>query len=414
MLVLACVAVFVGMSLSRISPAHPASQQLVRWGANFGPLTLGGQWWRLLSSVFLHIGIVHLAVNMWCLWDLGSFAERLYGRATFLAIFLMTGIAGAMFSLLWHPFAIEAGASGAIFGIAGALMASFFLGHERLPRDAGKGALLSIVAFAAYNLFIGAISSGAGNAAHIGGLVFGFAIGLLLARFGYSRRVLAASALALILGGAPLARARGYVVPAEQGRTALAAGHTDAAIRSLNDSVRRNPNYAEGYFMLAQAYMQKQQYPAAEAAYRRALALDPSARDVRYQLGMALVAQSRAKEALETFRELARRDPASSDAQMGIGTAAMIAGDYQLAVDAYRRATKLDPANPQPWTNLGLAALQLRQYDEAIAAFSKCVDLQPDSSGPLLNLAIAYKARGMDQEAQETYRRAQELLPKEK
>ena len=411
-LVAICVIVFLAMLLSRVSPTHPSSQQLLRWGANFGPLTLGGQWWRLLSSVFLHIGVVHLAVNMWCLWDLGSFAERIYGRATFLVIYLVTGVAGAMCSLAWHPFAVEAGASGAIFGIAGALIASFYFGNLPFPRQSIKAALFSVVAFAGYNLFVGMLSSAAGNAAHIGGLVSGLVLGLLLAQFPGRRTVLMGAGLAIVLGCLLLARTNGYVVPAEQGRHALTSGQSGGAIRALTEIVRKNPKFAEGYFLLGQAYMQKQQFPAAETAYRHALMLKPKASDVGYQLGMAVAAQGRAHDAWAVFSDLAKSDPASPDAQMGIGVAAELAGDYQLALQAFRRAAKLDPRNAQAYANLGLTALRLQKNDEAISAFSTCVALQPDNAGALLNLAIAYKAKGMEKEAETAYQRALDLSQK--
>jgi len=87
--------------------------------------------------------------------------------------------------------------------------------------------------------------------------------------------------------------------------------------------------------------MQKQQFPAAETAYRHALMLKPKASDVGYQLGMAVAAQGRAHDAWAVFSDLAKSDPASPDAQMGIGVAAELAGDYQLALQAFRRAASL-------------------------------------------------------------------------
>ena len=77
-----CVAVFIAMALAKGSLDDPTSQELIHWGANAGPLTLGGDWWRLFTCLFVHIGIIHIAFNMWCLWSLGQLCESLYGHST--------------------------------------------------------------------------------------------------------------------------------------------------------------------------------------------------------------------------------------------------------------------------------------------------------------------------------------------
>src|SRR5437868_15060803 len=86
------VLVFVAMVLRGISPIQPTIQQLLASGADFGPFTLGGQWWRVLTSTFVHMGIIHLGFNMWCLLDLGIIAETLLGRGVFVAVYLLSGI----------------------------------------------------------------------------------------------------------------------------------------------------------------------------------------------------------------------------------------------------------------------------------------------------------------------------------
>ena len=277
-LVVLCVLVFVSMVLSKISPIHPSTEQLLHWGADFGPLTLAGQWWRLLSSVFLHIGIFHLAVNMWCLWNLGELAERIYGRTAFLAFYLTAGIAGAIVSLAWHPFAVSAGASGAVFGLAGALIVTFWFGHVPFPRHHIQITLVSLLAFAGYNLLFGFITPGIGNAAHVGGLLAGLALGYLLPRIGW-RPTVVITLIAIGAGCTFLARTRGYVVHEERGRMALASGKTDIAVDELNKAIFKKPTAAEAYFLLGEAYLKKAQYVQAETAYRRALALRPGAND---------------------------------------------------------------------------------------------------------------------------------------
>jgi len=157
-------------------------QQLWHWGANYGPFTIGGQWWRLLTCVFVHIGIIHIAFNMWCLWNLGKLAESVYGHWTFAAVYLITGIAASVTSLAWNPAGTSAGASGAIFGIAGALVASFYLGEFSMPKAAVSGLLRSVLVFVGYNLVFGAMSGHTDNAAHVGGLVSGLILGALIAK----------------------------------------------------------------------------------------------------------------------------------------------------------------------------------------------------------------------------------------
>jgi rhomboid protease GluP len=174
------VLVFIGMVLSGVSPMSPAGLQLKAWGANFAPLSLGSEPWRILTSNYVHIGIIHIFFNMWCLWNLGRLAESIFDRWTYLLIYTASGIAGSLASLWWHPQGIGAGASGAIFGLAGGLIAVLYLGKLPFAKDALKPTLRSLVMFAAYNLFFGLVP-GIDNAAHLGGLAAGLGIGALLA-----------------------------------------------------------------------------------------------------------------------------------------------------------------------------------------------------------------------------------------
>ena len=174
--------VFVAMALSGVSPAMPQIPQLIKWGADFAPLTLGAQPWRILTSNYVHIGIIHIALNMWCLWNLGALAERIFDRWTYFLTYTVCGLAGSLVSLWWHPMAVGAGASGAIFGMAGALISALYLGHLPVHPGALRATLKSLLSFAAYNLFFGAVVPGIDNSAHFGGLVAGLILGAVLAR----------------------------------------------------------------------------------------------------------------------------------------------------------------------------------------------------------------------------------------
>jgi rhomboid protease GluP len=178
------VAVFVVMVLTGVSPVNPSAAQLLKLGANYGPLSLGSEPWRMLASNYIHGGIIHIFFNMWCLWNLGFLAERVFEPWTYVFIYTFSGIAGSLGSLWWHPVSVGVGASGAIFGLAGALIAALYLGHLPIPKPAMQSTLKSLLIFAGYNLFFGALLAGIGidNAAHIGGLLAGLAIGAVLAK----------------------------------------------------------------------------------------------------------------------------------------------------------------------------------------------------------------------------------------
>lgn len=174
-LIMLNIAIFAVMVLSGVNIMSPTGQDLVNWGANYTTLTRAGQPWRLLTACFLHIGVIHLAVNMMSLRYLGMQIEPLLGSWRFLVAYLATGLTGSLGSLWWHKIAVSAGASGAIFGIEGVLLA---LVMTNLFTDQVRGALLkSTLSVVGINLLIG-FSIGADNAAHIGGLLGGLVCGI--------------------------------------------------------------------------------------------------------------------------------------------------------------------------------------------------------------------------------------------
>ena len=168
------ILIFVLMVLTGVNALLPDSDSLILWGANIRPLTTGGEWWRLLTSCFLHIGLIHLLMNMYALVYIGILLEPQLGKSRFLTDYLLTGIASSVSSLWWHDLTISAGASGAIFGMYGVFLA--MLTTNLIEKSARKTLLTSIGIFVVYNLANG-FKEGIDNAAHIGGLISGLIIG---------------------------------------------------------------------------------------------------------------------------------------------------------------------------------------------------------------------------------------------
>jgi rhomboid protease GluP len=407
------VAVFLGMLFAGVSILdHPAGQDLVHWGANYGPYTVSGQWWRLLTCVFVHGSLLHIAFNMWCLWDLGALAESLYGHWTFTAVYLTTGVSASLASVVWNPNVLSVGASGAIFGIAGALIASFYLGEFSLPRAAVAGTLRSVALFVGYNLVFGAVASRTDNAAHIGGLVTGLILGALIARVAPThdeplRRVgvLLVGLLLIAVGIMWLQRSRGYLFSMNQARQSLTAGNTDAAIARLEAVVRQHPEYAPAHWDLARAYAIKHDYVKEEVELRRFIELIPRNENAFYVLGFTELELKRPPQAREAFAQLLKLNPNSADGHFGLAAVFSFESNYSEALEEYKRTAQLDPDYQSVFYEMGVTQSKLKLYDDAIASFLKQRENGDDPDNEAA-LAHAYEVQGMQREAEDAQQRA--------
>jgi rhomboid protease GluP len=183
LLIAANVLVFGAMLLDGTGLWHSTNSVQLIWGANFGPATQDGEWWRLASAMFLHFGALHLLLNMWALWDAGQWVERMYGYARFASIYIISGLAGNLLSLVVQGnSAISGGASGAIFGIYGALLAFLWRERKAITPHEFRWLFWGALGFSIATIILGFIVPGIDNSAHIGGFISGILASIVFSK----------------------------------------------------------------------------------------------------------------------------------------------------------------------------------------------------------------------------------------
>lgn len=290
------IAMFIGMAVNGVSLINPNWTALLKWGGDFGPFTLGGEYWRLITATFLHAGIIHIGMNMWCLHYLGPICERVFGRLQTIGIYLLTGIGGWLLSLAHDPRALSVGASGAIFGIAGALVAGAKFGELSLTYGQKKALISTVVSFLVISFAYGGFSPGIDNMAHIGGFVSGLLLGLPLGGFArkhklYQVGIFAVSCVIFFAAGRQLVQDHG--AEGLLARANAATQHKDLpkAIRLLEKYRAAQPDDVEALTWIGDLYSATDQRDKAAEAYQHALKVNPNDED--------------AKEGLDDLREAA-------------------------------------------------------------------------------------------------------------
>ena len=303
---------------------------LVRLGAKVTHLIARGEYWRLFTAMFLHIGFMHLFFNGYALLAIGSEMERIFGWGRLLTIYLLSGLLGNLASYAFSP-NLAAGASGAIFGLIGVLAAFFALHRERLGAW-GRARLANIAFLIAINLFFGFTQPGIDNLAHLGGLLSGIGLGWAMA----PRYQLDPTGLRLV------DRNRlGRYWPAVILAAAILVGGTALATHIQCDS-------PHSYLLRGQEAIERQAWDEAVTEFKQAIAKDPALTNasVYFYLGLA-------------YNHL---------------------DQPRLAAEAYESALDLDPDDSPSHWNLALTYIQLKRYAEAQMHFETYLQLNPDEA----------------------------------
>lgn len=342
---------------------------LLEFGASYGPWFRAGQYWRLVMPMFLHIGFAHLFVNMIALVLLGSFLEPLYGYGRFTLLYVLSGMGGSLLSMEASPH-IAAGASGAIFGIAGAMLVIGLLHPETVPRRWKNVFGIGILAVIIINLVFGHFSQHIDNWAHLGGLATGIVVALLIppARLDPNRRwnesalqwvVIIPAAIVLVAAGA-------------------ASNHytkTQQVTRLLLDSAR---------------LLSAHKTAGAKALLEEAARIDPRDLHVRESLGLLALEQKDYATAIREFERAVRLNPNSVSDTLRLTLAYEASGDLKKARDVLERAQQRLPASPEVQQRLADICAGLGLYGAAVSHYNQALKLEPNSPVTLNNLAWLY------------------------
>ena len=307
---------------------------------------------------------------MLLLWRLGEPIDRLMGRKKHLVIYLSTGVASSLTSLAWHPTFLKLGSSGAIFGQAGVLIALLAFAKLNLSRRQTLSIVVWIVLMTPFGLILGHFDKTTDYAAHLGGLVSGLGIGVLLAwalrsspseRAARQRRVLRGTALALVLSFGGLIAARYDVVRQYRQRLETRA----FLIATEKEAISKNPNDAVAHQRLSDLYLDQSEYDKAVGELRRALEIKPGDPDTLSQLAITCLAIGRPGDTIALFRQNLMQGPATAGKYASFALLLELTGSLNEAEEMARKAVALDNRSKASHQQLASVLEQLHKIEEA-------------------------------------------------
>ena len=394
------IAVYYAMVVIAGGPDDPAV--ILAFGANYGPFVADGDFWRLVTAIFLHASLAHLFVNLVSLYFMGRFLEAFHGPWGLLFLFLGSGVAGSLASavVLEH---VSVGASGGVFGLLGAAAVFSFRYRRHLPLRVkplvGPSFVpwVFFVALAVLNLGVGSLVPMIDNRAHAGGLLFGAAASLFVPAPAVERavrgrrrelpRFVASICLSLMLvsffaAGRNIFRLRGEDGAILDPRLTMTVADFDPEemMQILNEALARDPDDAELLGLRAQLHTTAGRWQPAIQDYRAALAIESDDATSLNNLAWILL-----EEAPPELR------------------------DHEEAERLVRRALLLEPENPYVLGTYGTARLRAGDFAEAARNLARALESPrppAESATDRFLLSIALAHSGLPDEAQEEFRKA--------
>jgi len=343
---------------------------LLDFGASYGPYLRRGEYWRLVMPMFLHIGWLHLLVNSYALYILGPILEHVYGYGRYAAIYVATGIGSALLSMTISN-NIAAGASGAIFGVAGAMLVTGYLHRDVIPLRWGRAFGRGMIPFIVVNLAFGFSVRGIDNWGHLGGLASGVLLALAIAPPGHN-----------LLPGE-------IAEPPSQAIVALPLAVVLLAMAATVDHYRTSQAVSR---LLAEGarFEAAQQYDRALQSFQEAARRAPRDERPHQQLGALYLAQRKYDQAIEEFEAAGRLSPGDPQSRLGLGMAYRLKGDFTKAQQIFEAVLGKNPQTAEGQRLLADLYADQKLYGDAIAHYREALRLEPNMAEAHNNLAWLY------------------------
>jgi len=403
------VACFIAMvcSSSVQSLLIPSSMTLLNWGASSASETIAAhQFWRLFTCSFVHAGILHLGINLFVLRDIGREVEKAYGHLSFSLIYLLSACGGALTSIFVNPLLISAGASGAIFGSFGAMLAVVWRRPENFPR----GYLLlhgKIVGFLIlYSIVFSFIDKNTDNAAHFGGCLVGFLAGLCflpvqrnqpesLKKTGAALLILVLFAVTFLayrqLSNRPDVLAETYYRKAVQ---MLKEKNYAAALPLLDMTIAKAPDNANAYCDRARANLELKHFDRAIADCTRALR-DKNVESSAYAIRAAIYQKiGNYAASVKDLTSLIDLDAKDSMAYNNRAWSEEALGQLDAAVRDCDNSLRLKSDSATTYDTRGVAHILLNDFERAKVDLAQAIKLKQNDGAFYYHLMIAKRRAG--------------------
>lgn len=436
----------LGLLLRTVTGMSVNEDLLLSFGASFGPYIRRGEYWRLVMPMFLHIGLIHLLINSYALFVLGVLLERVYGYGRFALLYVGAGV-GSAFVSMTRSHSVSAGASGAIFGIAGAMLVTGYLHRDAVHRRWGRAFGAGILPLIVLNLVLGyALRSFVDNWGHLGGLASGILLALIIPPPRPDPHVnrepsqavvvipIAVVALAMTAAAQHYPTGRTVARIIEEGERHRAAHQIDRALDRFQEAARRAPVDERPHEELGSLYLEQKRVVEAIREYEEALRLNPDSPEARLGLAQAYEEKGDVARAQEYLKAVRKDYPRSAELQYVLASHYAQHNFYAEAAQHYQEALRLKPDmavahNDLAWlyatsedpqfrdprralehaqravalTNwkepnfidtLAEAQYANRSYDEAVKTQTKALKLSPDNRELQEHMARYRKAAG--------------------